>query len=107
MWSEPGSVAKSEPSGCTVLKCAVYILRRSDSALVLSRGKTSGAYRARRESLGFRDQWEESSGVPAVGPVGGYQEQDIVQGSASEHTHMSLVFGTVSRCEPVNIGLQS
>ena len=27
------------------------------------------------------------SGVPAVGPVGAYQEQDIVQRSASEQTH--------------------
>ena len=33
------------------------------------------------------DLWEESSGVPAVGPVGAYQEQDIVQRSASEQTH--------------------
>ena len=39
---------------------------------------------------GVRDLWEESSGVPAVGSVGGYQEQDIVQHSASEQTHMSL-----------------
>ena len=41
---------------------------------------------------------EGESGVPAVGPVGVYQEC-----SASEQTHLSPVFGTVSRCEPVNI----
>ena len=46
---------------------------------------------------------EESPGVPAVGLVGDCQEQDIVQRSACEQTHMSLVFGTVSRCEPDNI----
>ena len=40
---------------------------------------------------------------PAVGLVGDCQEQDIVQRSACEQTHMSLVFGTVSRCEPDNI----
>ena len=54
-------------------------------------------------SLEAWDLWEESWGVPAVGPVGAYQEQDIVQRSASEQTHWSPVFGTVSRCEPVNI----
>ena len=41
--------------------------------------------------------------MSAVGPVGAYQEQEIVQRSASEQTHWSPVFGTVSRCEPVNI----
>ena len=89
VWSKPGSVSKSETSGCTVLKCDVYILQRSGSALVLSGGETSGAYWARRESLGVRDLWEESLGVPAVGSVGGYQEREIVQRSASEQTHMS------------------
>ena len=39
MWSEPGSVTYSEPPGCTVVSCVVYILWRSDSALLLSQGE--------------------------------------------------------------------
>ena len=50
-----------------------------------------------------RDLWGESSRVPSVCSSGDSQDQDIVQRSASEQTHWSPVFGTVSRCEPVNI----
>ena len=59
MWSEPGSVAQSEPSGCIVLGCAVYILRRSDSVPVLSQG---------RDLRSLLSQEEESGGPgPVVG----------------------------------------
>ena len=70
---------------------------------VLSQGRDLRSLLSQEEESGGRDLWEESSRVPAVGPVGAYQEQDIVQCSASEQTHWSPVFGTVSRCEPVNI----
>ena len=54
MWSEPGSVAKSEPLGCTVLECAVYILRRS----LLSQEEESG------ESVtGGGEFWSTCSGA--------------------------------------------
>ena len=79
MWSEPGSVAQSEPSGCIVLGCAVYILQRSDSVPLLSRGRDLRSLLSQEEESGGWDLWEESSEVPAVGPVGAYQEQDIVQ----------------------------
>ena len=38
MWSELGSVSYTKPPGCTVVGCLVYILRRSDSVLLLSQG---------------------------------------------------------------------
>ena len=60
-----------------MLKCAVYIVRESLSEL-------RGGVRGVRECGG-------ESGVPAVGAQQGeLQEQDIVQRSASEQTHMSL-----------------
>ena len=37
MWSEPGSVTKAEPSGCTVLKVVVYIWAAATTLLVVKR----------------------------------------------------------------------
>ena len=56
---------------------------------LLSRGRDLRSLLSQEEESGGWDLWEESSEVPAVGPVGAYQEQDIVQRSASEQTHMS------------------
>ena len=39
MWSELGSVIYTEPTGCTAVRCVVYILWRSDSVLRLSQGE--------------------------------------------------------------------
>ena len=55
MWSEPGSVTKAEPPGCTVLKVAVHILLRSLLSL--------------EEESGESGTGGGESGVPAVGPV--------------------------------------
>ena len=59
---------------CSAPVCRVYIAEEW-TALVLSGGETSGADRVRRESLRVRDLWEESSGVPAVGPVEGIKSE--------------------------------
>ena len=66
VWSESGPSTNTEPPGCTVLKCTLYILERSP--------------------------WScgEESRVPAAEPAGiVYIYSDIVQRSASEQTHMS------------------
>ena len=70
---------------------------------VLSQGRDLQSLLSQEDESGGLGPVGGESGVPAVGPVGAYQEQEIVQRSASEQTHWSPVFGTVSRCEPVNI----
>ena len=54
MWSEPGSVTKAEPSGCTVLKVVVYISRRS----LLSPEEESG-----ESGTGGGEFWSTCSGA--------------------------------------------
>ena len=54
---------------------------------VLSQGRDLRSLLSQEDESGGLGLWEEGSGVPAVGPVGAYQEQDIVQRSASEQTH--------------------
>ena len=54
---------------------------------VLSPERDLWSLLSQKDKSGGLGPWEESSGVPAVGPVGDYQEQDIVQRSASEQTH--------------------
>ena len=56
---------------------------------VLSQGRDLQSLLSQEDESGGLGLGEESSGGPAVGPAGAYQEQDIVQRSASEQTPMS------------------
>ena len=60
MWSEPDSVAYTEPLGCIVVHSAVYILWRGDSVPVLSLGRLVGPADL-RGSLGEPGPGEEES----------------------------------------------
>ena len=78
MWSELGSVIYTEPPGCTAVSRVVYILWGSDSVLLLSQG----------ELVDLADSSPSQKRVVTCG--GEHQDQDIVQGSASKQTPVSL-----------------
>ena len=70
-----------------MLGCAVYILQRSDSVPVLSQGRDLQSLLSQEDEAGGLGPAGEEFVSACSGSVGAYQEQDIVQHSASEQTH--------------------
>ena len=100
MWSEPGSDISSEPPGGAAVSRIGYILRRSDSALLLSQG----------ELVGLVDSGLSQGGAVTCGGEHQDHHQGVVQEDIKTETYSPalsqwsrlirvFVCGTVSLCK--------